>query len=72
MNAAEHSDPPGYAGHIPVRNLWLLMLYASDYFRIRAHDLVDREDLPDDLTDIVAEILARAVARRLRRDLSRA
>jgi len=25
----------GYIGRIPVRNLWLLMLYASDLFRSR-------------------------------------
>ena len=72
MNASAPADPPGYAGRIPVRNLWLLMLYASDYFRMRGRDLVDREGLPDDLPDIVAEILARAVERRLHRGLSRA
>ena len=72
MSVAERPGGPGHVGRIPIRNLWLLMLYASDYFRMRGHDLVDREELPDDLPDIVAEILARAVERRLRRDLTRA
>ena len=71
MNAASSSGAPDRSGRIPVRNLWLLMLYASDLFRMRGNDLVDREDLPDDIPDLVAEILARAVERRLRRNLSR-
>ena len=65
-------DDPGYVGRIPVRNLWLLMLYASDLFRLRGDDFVNREDLPDDLPDIVAEILAHAVEQRQRRNLNRA
>ena len=28
-------DADGFIGRIPVRNLWLLMLYASDLFRTR-------------------------------------
>ena len=33
--ARENEPDPewGYVGRIPVRNLWLLMLYASDLFR---------------------------------------
>ena len=60
----------GYVGRIPVRNLWLLMLYASD---LRQSDLVKRsgvEENPDDIPDLVAEILAHAVERRLKRNLS--
>ncbi|MEQ1581441.1 MAG: 5-methylcytosine-specific restriction endonuclease system specificity protein McrC [Steroidobacteraceae bacterium] len=60
----------GYIGRIPVRNLWLLMLYASDLFRTREIGNVGLEDNPDDLPDLVAEILARAVERRQRRHLS--
>ena len=62
----------GYVGRIPVRNLWLLMLYASDLLRMHEPDLVDREEMPDKLPDLIAEILARAVERRQRRNLSRA
>lgn len=58
---------------IPVRNLWLLMLYASELYannpEIRGGGAEDR---PDQLPDLVAEILARAVERRLQRSLSRA
>ncbi len=60
----------GYVGRIPVRNLWLLMLYASDLFRTRGADVVGVEKAPDDLPDIVAEILAHAVQERQRRRLS--
>ena len=60
----------GYIGHIPVRNLWLLMLYASDLFRARGAGNAGLEDNPDDLPDLVAEILTRAVDARLRKRLS--
>ena len=60
----------GYIGRIPVRNLWLLMLYASDLFRIRGTGKVGLEDSPHELPDLVAEILAHAVETRHRRHLS--
>lgn len=63
-------DADGYIGRIPVRNLWLLMLYASDLFRTRGIDNVGLEDNPDDLPDLVAEILAHAVEVRQRRRLN--
>ena len=67
---SESRPAHGYVGRIPVRNLWLLMLYASDLFRIRGKDGVGVEDNPDDLPDLVAEILAHAVEERHRRQLS--
>ena len=71
MTTDQESDKLGYIGEIPVRNLWLLMLYASQLFR-QINDLQKREveENPDDIPDLVAEILARAVERRLRRNLS--
>lgn len=60
----------GFIGRIPVRNLWLLMLYASDLFRARGIGKVGLEDSPDELPDLVAEILAHAVEERQRRRLS--
>lgn len=57
-------------GRIPVRNLWLLMLYASDLFRARGTGNVGLEDSPDDLPDLIAEILAHAVEQRQRRRLT--
>ena len=72
---AEQTESPqagaeGYVGRIPVRNLWLLMLYASDLFREGGIGKVGLEDSPDDLPDLVAEILAHAVETRQRRHLS--
>jgi len=57
---------------IPVRNLWLLMLYASDLYADNpAIRSAGAEDRPDELPDLVAEILALAVERRLQRSLTR-
>mgnify|MGYP001135296681 CR=1 FL=1 len=60
----------GRIGGIPVRNIWLLMLYASDLFRSSGIGKVGLEDSPDDLPDLIAEILAHVVETRLRRHLS--
>ena len=58
-------------GRIPVRNVWLLMLYASRLFReIPGRRRYAVEENPDDIPDLVAEILVHAVQRRLRRNLS--
>lgn len=64
------SADTGYVGRIPVRNLWLLMLYASD---LRQSDQVKAsgvEDNPDDIPEMIGEILAHVVERRMRRNLS--
>lgn len=66
----EPVDAAGFIGRIPVRNLWLLMLYASDLFRSHGVGTIGLEDSPDDLPDLVAEILAHAVEVRQRRRLS--
>lgn len=63
-------DTAGYIGRIPVRNLWLLLLYASDLFRTRGSGKIGLEDSPDDLPDLIAEMLAYAVEQRLHRQLS--
>ncbi len=60
----------GHFGRIPVRNLWLLMLYASELFREMEMAKVGVEDNPDDIPDLVAEILCRRVERRIQRNLS--
>ncbi len=60
----------GRIGRIPVRNLWLLMLYASDLFRDLEKAKVSVEDNPDDIPDLVAEMLCRRVERRIQRNLS--
>jgi 5-methylcytosine-specific restriction enzyme subunit McrC len=67
------SEPPvgeRMVGRIPVRNLWLLMLYASELtrFKDRFNALVEA-DL-DDLPELVARLLVQAVEYRLRRNLT--
>lgn len=68
---AELSPGGRLVGRIPVRNLWLLMLYASELtrFRDRFNALVDSDC--DDLPDLVARLLAHAVEHRLKRNLTR-
>lgn len=70
--ALKHDPQPlcGYIGQIPVRNLWLLMLYASDLFRMKGVGDIAVENTPDDLPDLIAEILAHVVEERQRRRLS--
>ncbi|EGQ8119408.1 5-methylcytosine-specific restriction endonuclease system specificity protein McrC [Vibrio cholerae] len=57
-------------GNIPVRNLWLLMLYASDLYRHLGANKVDVEDNPEEIADLVAEILCNQVEERMMRNLS--
>ena len=59
-----------YIGKIPVRNLWLLLLYASDFFRHKSKARQGVEDSPDNVADLVAEILTHHVKKRIRRNLS--
>lgn len=57
---------------IPVRNIWWLMLYASDLGKCSVPAKLAAEDLPEEIPDLVAEILARVVEQRQRRQLSTA
>ena len=67
----EASASVATVGRIPVRNLWLLMLYASRLYReLPSSSRFAAEENPDDIPNLVAEILTRAVERRLRRNLS--
>ena len=59
------------ASNVPIRNIWLLMLYASDlYCHTRDERIASIEENPDDIADLVAEILAGSVERRIRRNMS--
>ncbi len=60
----------GYVGRIPIRNLWLLMLYASDLYRELDTAAREVEDNPEDIPDLVATVLAHCVERRLQRNLT--
>lgn len=72
-NAYPVANTPGkahYVGRIPVRNIWLLMLYASNLYRSLGAARVSLEENPDDIPDLVGEVLALQVERRLKRNLS--
>lgn len=58
------------ADWIPLRNIWLLFLYAADLVQFR--DRFDSEvEAARDLPDLVARLLIHVVQQRLRRNLSR-
>lgn len=67
---AYSEDETRSIGKIPVRNLWLLMLYASDLYRQLGSAKIAVEDNPEDIADLVAEILCHQVEHRLARNLS--
>ncbi len=54
---------------IPIRNIWWLMLYASDLGKSTDQAQLAAEDLPEEIPDLVVEILARSVEQRQRRQL---
>lgn len=55
---------------IPLRNIWLLMLYASSLFRHQGRSLVAAENNPEEIPALVARILLHEVEQRLLRQLS--
>lgn len=67
---SESYDEIKFVGEIPVRNLWLLMLYASDMYRELEAAKISVENNPDDIPDLIAEILCRRVEHRIQRNLS--
>ena len=71
---AEPNAPPAHdrlIGRIPVRNIWLLLLYASDlYRRLPTSSRTGIEDAPDEIPDLAARLLTYSVERRLRRNLT--
>jgi 5-methylcytosine-specific restriction enzyme subunit McrC len=65
--------PPASAlliGRIPVRNIWLLFLYASNLARFHGQYAASVEETPD-FPSLIARLLCYAVDKRLRRNLSR-
>lgn len=55
---------------IPLRNIWLLFLYAADLVRFKDEVNVDAEGARD-LPELLARLLIRVVQQRLKRNLSR-
>ncbi|WP_035058108.1 5-methylcytosine-specific restriction endonuclease system specificity protein McrC [Desulfuromonas sp. TF] len=73
MNLAATTAEPDQVhlvGRIPVRNLWLLLLYASDLGKFFGKFDAEVEESPD-LPTLIGRLLAHAVEHRLRRNLSR-
>jgi 5-methylcytosine-specific restriction enzyme subunit McrC len=55
---------------IPIRNIWLLQLFASSLYRRLGTGLVAAEENPEDLPDLVGRILLEEVTSRLHTGLS--
>ena len=71
MTTIAETTVAGFIGRIPVRNIWLLLLYASQLYReLPETQRVEMEEAPDDIPELVAELLANAVERRMRRNLT--
>jgi len=74
--AASVSQPQetvrNYRG-VSIRNIWLLLLYASDLFAEVEHrrKAQGREETPDDILEVIAEILVHFVREKLLRGLTR-
>lgn len=58
------------ATEIPLRNIWILFLYAADLVQLRGRFERDAEEARD-LPDLVGRLMAHVVEGRLRRNLSR-
>jgi len=69
MDSSAMQETPGFVGRIPVRNLWLLALYASELAQFRDKHDADVEASPD-FADLVGRLLCHAVEVRLRRNFS--
>ncbi len=71
MTTLAETATAGFIGRIPIRNIWLLLLYASQLYKeLPEARRVELEEAPDDIPELVAELLASAVARRMRRNLT--
>lgn len=65
------SNDAALVGRIPVRNLWLLFLYASDLAQFEGRMDVGLLNEAAEIEDLIAALLAKAVEHRLHRNLSR-
>ena len=72
VDGADVARTPARDTRIPIRNVWLLLLWASALHQEHLADdqLAGAEDNPDNIFDLVAEVLAYSVERRLKRNLS--
>ncbi|MBO8223075.1 5-methylcytosine-specific restriction endonuclease system specificity protein McrC [Prochlorococcus marinus str. XMU1401] len=56
--------------NIPIRNIWWLLLYSSEYMESNYSSMVGFEELPEDIPDLIGKILTNSVESRLRRQLT--
>lgn len=70
MLAAPDTGEDQFIGRIPIRNLWLLMLYASDLARYRGSFKMLIENDSAALPDLAVQLLLSSVEQRLRKGLS--
>ncbi|MCP5299078.1 MAG: 5-methylcytosine-specific restriction endonuclease system specificity protein McrC [Chromatiaceae bacterium] len=68
--AVSVEKPDRHVGRIPVRNIWLLFLYAADLAKFFGRFDAEIEEAPD-FPDLIARLLCHATEMRLRRNLSR-
>lgn len=71
MQKPERSTTNNTVATIPIRNIWLLLLYASDLYKtLGAQQRVKLEQNPQELIILVAKLYCQAVSKRLMRALS--
>lgn len=72
MNSSALSEPElaqNYSAGIPVKNLWLLMLYASEC-RYLESEYAGTESIDEDVANLIADVLCSQVEQRLKRNLT--
>lgn len=70
LTSPEDNQPRLTQYGIPIRNIWLLVLYASEFYRAGYLQSVGHESVGDDTSELIAEILCRQVEQRLRDSLT--
>lgn len=70
MSAADGSVVVAGGVRIPVRNVWLLLLYASEFYQSGPEAFDGVEEYPEKLPELLAELLIASTEDRLRRPLT--
>ncbi|WP_175637494.1 5-methylcytosine restriction system specificity protein McrC [Sinomonas mesophila] len=68
--AADGSVVVAGGARIPVRNVWLLLLYASEFYQSGPEAFDGIEEYPEKLPELLAEVLVASTEDRLRRPLT--
>lgn len=71
MNTKSTTKQNTTLNKIPIRNIWLLLLYASDYYKeLDEQQRINFEENPEKIVELTAEIYCKAVHKGLRYSLS--